>query len=169
MKCPFCGNDEFIEIDNPDQLPFTYSEQYLDSHLQPKSAFACSKCGYVVFFNKTLLESRKAKFEEISSLKKDIESYQEKIKYLNEHPYADDVEERIKKYKKEINQLNEMGIGGKELRSREECLKELETIFANGFDPSVKADIKRYEDYVATRQKKIDDIQNDLNRDIVKI
>ena len=158
MKCPICGSEEILYDRN---LPF---DVYGDARLNSiASVHICANCGYVMMFNKHLLDEIKQKKDEISKLKEEAKPYKDELKKLLEKPFDKSrYENDIAKWKNEIKILKEMGEEGKSVRSRLELINEAEEIIKNGKDPNIKRNIDSLEIKIRNIENKISDLEKTI-------
>ena len=75
-KCPVCGNDEFIDIENPFQI-------WGDAQMKTPARFqACTSCGLVLMFDTESVQKTLEKEVRKDKIRKEIKELQDQIPEL---------------------------------------------------------------------------------------
>ncbi len=135
MKCTQCGSNELINTMN---LPFHVLG---DARLEVSKTeiFICRECGHLEFFNKQYIEKLNQKDQQNKAIADEIMKIQVELNRLNMIPFdATYYQGEIKRLKEEIATLEKLGVDGKSIRSRLDCIKDYERIIKNKVDPKIE-------------------------------
>ena len=79
IKCPICGNEEFVSIGSP------YYEVLGDGRVDTSgSHYGCTKCGLVLVFDDLLVRRSLDELDRLAERERKIEAIKEEIKSLEE-------------------------------------------------------------------------------------
>ena len=128
MKCPICGNGLFINAN----LPINDSEGF---GVRCDDAYACTKCGFVVIFDSQAPKRYSDYKTKLDIIDESINKKEKEINELQQRPSdMSEYEKALKKFKKRLKTLDELGITGKERRTTIEQIDEFDTFIKNGVD-----------------------------------
>ena len=136
MKCPVCGNEEFVSTQQP------IIDQYARLN---GSVLVCTNCGYVAWFMtevagryKQIQNKLKEYDEKIAELKKEIEKY-------NEVDFGDvrHAEKEIELLKVELKAHMKRDESSKVTRAIKESIDEYQQIIDNKANPQIINKVNR--------------------------
>ena len=155
MKCPNCGNEEFIESEQPF---WVWGDAQLK--MNDKSCYACTECGYVVFIDRHAPERFKKIKDKINVLLEEIKSLElqivEQKKNVNNLDYH---KNNLKKFEKQLKQLQELGQDNKSTRSLIECIAEEKAIIKKGFNPEAESYARSLTETLRSKQEEISNLR----------
>ena len=77
MKCPYCGNDSFIEVDAPYQA-------LLDTSIRDFSTYyGCTECGYIIRFCQSVVNDSLSREDEDNEKKQNIKNINKENKKIS--------------------------------------------------------------------------------------
>ena len=138
-KCSNCGSKNLISA-NDKYKPFGISG---DANLNIYcDVYLCIECGHYEFFSESDALNYKREQESKNSIVKEIEQLNEKILDLQNKEFdPKPFENKIKQLENEINTLESLSVGGKDIRWREDAIKENKKILKERIDPNVEKEI----------------------------
>lgn len=154
MKCSNCGKNNLKEV-RLGQLFSIWGDAYLNVN-KTAEIYICADCGHLEFFNCGYANELKNKQKANDDLMKKIEEIKSQIKELKEIKFdPTPFKKEIEKLKKEIETLKSLGVNGKEIRWRENGIKENKEILDKKIDPKLERKIKDLENDIEKLQKQI--------------
>lgn len=138
-KCSNCGSKNLIKADGR-YKPF---EVRGDADLTFLcDVFMCAECGHYEFFSDSNVEEIKSLEEFRDSIRKEIEQLNGRITELQNIKFdPKPFEVEIKKLNDELKTLKSLSVGGKDIKWREDAIKENRKIIESRVDPKIDKEI----------------------------
>lgn len=154
MKCSNCGKNNLKEV-RLDQLFSIWGDASLTVN-KTAEIYICADCGHLEFFNSGYANELKNKQKANDDLMQKIEEKKSQINELKEIKFDPaPFKKEIEKLEKEIETLKSLGVNGKEIRWREDVIKENKEILEKKIDPKLERKIKDLENDIEKLQKQI--------------
>jgi len=152
MKCSNCGGINFKEV-GLDKLLSISGDARLN---EIASVSICLNCGHLEFFNHYYVNDYKNKVDMNEKINKEIKEKNEKIEDIKSQKFDPmPYQKEINRLKEEIKTLQSLGVGGKDIRAREESIKDNEKVLVEKVDPNNKRTIEQLEYEIYALKKAI--------------